>query len=123
MCIRDRGGLAGLGVGAGLDGEQRADPGVHDPGDFGGDLLEGLVVAATEAVADSGQVGFGLGQGPFPGVADGAGFFAGPDVGDSQVVAAAGLGVGGGVGGEQPTPAGPVLRWQGLLTTYPTTDP
>ena len=58
------------------------------------DLLFGFVVAPAEAVADSGERVFGLGQGALAGVGDRGGLFGGPDVGDAQPVGGAGVVVG-----------------------------
>ena len=62
-------------IGAGGDLQEWCDLGAEDLGDAGVDLLEGLVVAAAKPVADLGQCGLGLDQGPFAGIGDRGLFF------------------------------------------------
>src|ERR1035437_10252495 len=113
----DRGGVAGpgddglAGPGAGAHLEQVRGFAGEDPGDLRVDLPAGLVVAAAQPVGDPAQGGLGLVQGALAGLADGGGFFGGPDVGRLQVMAGSVLGDGG-EGRQQPLPDGALASGQ-----------
>ena len=83
--------------------------------DAGLDLFVGLVVLPAESAVDTGEVGFGFGQGALSGLGHGAGFFGGPDVGDPEAAFGTGFGVGDGEVAQSASVAGALVGWQVLF--------